>query len=295
MTIKTHLFSALLVSLSLVVTSCAIDGNDLAEPPTKTEDPSSAFAPNEKVLRSFDSKFPNATEIVWSVDDSYYVADFTEFSTETNAWFEQSGEWVSSKRSLTSSELNKEIHQSFLNSIHANNELISRNKLERKGLGDVYMIETANGAHNVNVYYTEKGDFIKTVKNFGDYVDRPVSISEKVNQVVASLFTAAEILDVWKDSLGPKVGVMENNTYKVLTLTAEYNWTSTIWEVEEAAVPPVVINSFKASPYASAGINAIRIMENSDSRSYLFYFAEGGKNKIATLKESGHFVSIISY
>jgi hypothetical protein len=293
MTIKTSLFSTF-VCISLFLTSCAMDGNDSVEPPTKGKDPS-AITPDEKVLRSFDIKFPNAKDIAWSVDDSYYIADFTEFASATNAWFEQDGEWVSSKFSLTSSELNKEIHQSFLNSVHSNNRLISRNKLERKGLGDVYMIETNNGAHNINLYYTANGDFIKTVKNYGDYIDRPVDVSEKVNNVVTSHFTAAEILDVWEDSLSPKVGVMENNTYKVAILTSGYDWTSTIWEVEEAGVPTVVVNSFKTSPYGSVEPNSIRIMEHGEGRSYLFYFFNEGKNKIATLKESGSFVSIISY
>jgi hypothetical protein len=294
MTIKTNLFSTVVICTSLFLTSCAIDGNDLPDPPTKGEDPS-AFTPNEKVLRSFDIKFPHAKDIAWSVDGSYYIADFTEFSSTTNAWFELEGEWVSSRSSLTSSELNKEIHQSFQNSIHASNQLISRNKLERKGLGDVYMIETSNGAHNINVYYTENGDFIKTVKNYGDYIDRPVEISEKVNKLVNSLFAAAEILDVWEDSLSPKVGVMEYDTYKVVALNSEYDWVSIIWEVDKTVIPSVVLNSFKTSPYGSVELNSIRIMENSGSRSYLFYFADGGKNKIATLKESGHFVSIISY
>jgi hypothetical protein len=280
--------------MGLFLTSCAMDGNDPAEPPTKGKDPS-AITPNEKVLRAFDIKFPNAKDIAWSIDDSYYIADFTEFSSVTNAWFGQDGEWVSSKSSLSSSELNKDIYQSFQNSVHSDNRLISRNRLERKGLGDVYMLETNNGAHNINVYYTENGDFIKTVKNYGDYIDRPVNVPEEVNNVVASRFTAAKVLDVWEDSLSPKVGVMENNVYKVATLTSEYDWASTIWEVEEAGVPQVVINSFKTSPYGSAGLSSIRIMEHGGGRAYLFYFSDGGKNKIATLKESGHFVSIISY
>ncbi|MDR1201745.1 MAG: PepSY-like domain-containing protein [Tannerellaceae bacterium] len=295
MTIKTNLFSTLLVCTSLFLTSCAIDGHEPDEPITKAEDPSLSITPSKEVLRSFDIKFPHAKDIEWSVDGSYYVADFTEFSSATNAWFEQEGNWVSSKSSLTSSELNKEIHNAFLNSIYSTNQLISRNRLERKDLGDVYMIETNNGAHNINIYYTENGDFIKTVKNYGDYVDRPVEVSEKVNNMVTSHFTAAEILDVWEDSLSPKVGVMENDTYKVATLNSEYDWVSTIWVVEEATVPEVVMNSFKTSPYGSVELNSIRIMENSSDRSYLFYFFEGGKNKIATLMASGLFISIISY
>jgi hypothetical protein len=281
--------------MSFFLTSCAIDGNnDTVEPPTKGKDPS-AISPNEKVLRSFDIKFPNAKDITWRVDDSYYVADFTEYSSATNAWFGLDGEWVSSKSSLSSSELSKEIHESFRNSVHSGNRLISRHRLERKGLGDVYMLETNNGAHNINVYYTEYGDFIKTVKNYGDYIDRPVEVSEEVNNVVASRFTAAKILDMWEDSLSLKVGVMENNTYKVAILTPECDWASTIWEVKEADIPTVVLNGFKTSPYGSTELNSIRIMEHNEGRSYLFYFFDGGKNKIATLKESGHFTSIISY
>lgn len=293
MTTRTNLLNTLFVCMSLFFTSCAIDGNDSVEPDTKTETPSVTL--NSEVLKSFDIKFPNAENIVWSTDGSYYVADFTEFSSVVNAWFKQEGEWVLSKSSLTSSELNKEVLNAFLNSTYSGNEVININKLERKDLGIIYMIETDNSTQNVNVYYTEKGDFIKIVKSYSKYVDRPLEISEEIENIVASRFASAEILDVWDDSLGPKIGLMENNTYKVAALDSRYNWISTIWPVNENAVPDLVMDSFKSSAYGSNELESIRIMENSDDLSYLFYFYADGKNKIATVEESGRLTSVLSY
>lgn len=294
MTTRTNVFCTLFVCMNLFLTSCAIDGNDPVEPNTRTDNPSTII-PNSEVLKSFDIKFPNAENVVWSTDDSYYVADFTEFSSVINAWFGQGGEWLLSKSSLTPSELNKEIHEAFLNSTYSSNQVISRSKLERKELGNIYVIETNNSSQNVTIYYTKDGDFIKTVKSYSDYIDRPLEVSEKVKNVVTSRFASAEILDIWDDSLGPKVGLMENNTYKIAALDSGYNWISTIWAVDEEVVPNVVMDSFKSSDYGSNELESVRIMENSDDLSYLFYFYAEGKNKIATIKGTGRLTSVLSY
>ncbi|MDR1403772.1 MAG: PepSY-like domain-containing protein [Tannerellaceae bacterium] len=284
--------------MSLFIISCSIDGDVLGEPPTKADPPSPAapsLVPAKEVLKSFDIKFPNATDVTWSVNDSYYVADFAELSSTVNAWFEPEGAWLLSKTSLTSAQLNKEVEKTFQNSLYASYQLIGRSRLDRRDLGCVYLIETSQGAQHTTIYYTENGDFIKTVKSAGAYTDKPLEIPEQVAALVASRFAGAQILDVWEDSLSPKAGVMENNTYKVATFTSAYEWVSTLWVVEEPAVPAVVMNSFKTSTHGASQIECIRIMEHSEDLSYLFYFFEGGKNKIATLLKSGHFVSIISY
>lgn len=295
MTTKANLLSTFVVCVSLFFTSCAIDGSDSNEPTTKADNPSSSVTPNEEVLKSFDIRFPNAKDVVWSTNDSYYVADFSEFSSVINAWFEQEGEWVLSKSSLASSELQKEISEAFLSSPYAMNQVTGRSKLERKGLGDIYVIGTNSNTQHINVYYTEKGDFIRVAKDYGNYTDTPIEISEKVNAVVDSRFGTIEMLDIWNDSLGSKIGLIENNIYKVAALDGGYDWICTIWTINEQAVPGVVLDGFNKSTYGDNNVESIKIMENETEFSYLFYFSEDGKHKIATLKESGSIKSVLSY
>lgn len=293
MTTKANLLSTLVVCMSLFLTSCAIDGSDSSEPDTKGKYPS--IEPTEAVLKSFDVKYPNAKNVEWSTEGIYYVADFTEFSSTINSWFEQEGDWVLAKSTLSSGEVLKSVSEAFAKSAYANYQVKNQSKLERRDFENLYIVEAQNTAQNVNLYYSANGDYIKTVKNLGYIIDTPIEVPEEINSLVVSLFSSPKILDIWSDQLGPKVGVMENNVYKMVALDSGYDWISTIWAISEQSVPDVVMNSFKSSSYGSNELESIRMMESIERLAYLFYFSEDEKHKIATLQESGNIVSVLSY
>ncbi len=275
----------------LFMTSCSIEGDNTVNPDIPGT--YGTVTPTDEVLRSFDIKYPNAKNIEWAVKSNYYVADFTEGYSNIIAWFNQQGNWTLSKSSITSNELTADIKSAFSQSSYSGWEIKDRNILSRKDFSDMYIIEVVNGARDINIYYTKEGDLVKAVD--AQTADTPLSVPAEVNNLLVNLFGNSEIIDIWSDSLGPKVGVIENNTYKVVALDSSYGWICTIWSIQEGVVPEVVMEGFKSSRYGGINVDDIKILENMEDLSYLFYFDDEGKHKIATLMESGNLKSVMSY
>ncbi len=267
-----------------------MDGNNSITP-THPSKPSQT-APNEAVLKSFDMKYPNAKNIQWSTSSNYYVADFTEYSTPVNAWFDLDGNWSLSKSTVAFNSMNGAVTKAFSESSYSDYNVNATSLLERKDMGNIYVMELDN---NTNLYFSMQGDMIKTVQNNGVYTDKPVVIPTEVNGLITSLFNRSQIIDLWNDSLGSKVGVITDDTYKVVALDFDYGWIATLWSIAEQAVPNTVLSKFRSSSYGEADVDDIKIMENSEDLAYLFYFDEGDKHEIATVKESVNYISVLSY
>jgi len=284
------LFVNAIILFTFFLTSCAMDGNNSITP-THPSKPSQT-APNEAVLKSFDMKYPNAKNIQWSTSSNYYVADFTEYSTPVNAWFDLDGNWSLSKSTVAFNSMNGAVTKAFSESSYSDYNVNATSLLERKDMGNIYVMELDN---NTNLYFSMQGDMIKTVQNNGVYTDKPVVIPTEVNGLITSLFNRSQIIDLWNDSLGSKVGVITDDTYKVVALDFDYGWIATLWSIAEQAVPNTVLSKFRSSSYGEADVDDIKIMENSEDLAYLFYFDEGDKHEIATVKESVNYISVLSY
>ncbi|MDH6305268.1 hypothetical protein M2459_002368 [Parabacteroides sp. PF5-5] len=289
---KKNLLFFTLPCFVLLLFSCTIDSDNKS---TNEPEITSRITPNEEVLRAFDTKYPYAKDIVWSNNETYYVADFTELSKTINAWFEPSGEWVLSKVSVTAEELHKEVSIALKEDSFTEYEIESRSLLKRKDFEDIYVLEAEKNNRSYNLYFSTGGDFIKTIAHDYNFVDSPVSIPAAITDFVTSSFNNPAFLDLWYDSLGMKVGISESGTYKIVAFDSTSLWICTIWNVEETNVPIVVMDSFKNSKYGSKNVQSTKIKENNEEVAYLFYFSNEGKQSIATLTETGRFKSILSY
>ena len=80
----------------------------------------------------------------------------------------------------------------------------------RAGMGTVYKVEVEKAEQETDLYYTLYGDLIKAVDNAKDDVDRPISVPEKVADLMELTFQGAELLDIenttsvysWQSSTG---------------------------------------------------------------------------------------------
>ncbi len=293
MTTNKTLLSAFAL-LALIFTSCTVDGKDSTDPKPEIE---TDFLPNADVLRAFDIKFPNARNTVWTTNNSYYVADFTENGSTVNAWFDQKSTWYLTKSSVSSSSLPKDVSATFSKSSYATWNVSTTNILERKDMGSIYVVGASNDVEDVNLYYSKYGDLIKAVGNAKTYVDKPVTVPAEVSTLISNIFTGPQIIDMWNDATGIKVCVIDNNEYKIAALDSDYDWICTIINLTEELVPERVLDSFQSSEYGVYHIDDIKQMTNNEDISYLFYFKNIDKNKnaVATLKESGSFKSVLSY
>lgn len=280
--------------IGVLVSSCSIDGKDSSEPQIDDNNEQGKVTPNEAVVRSFDIRFPDARNVVWSTKSTYHVANFKENNSSKIAWFDQKGIWHLTQSSVTTSQMPKNVKTAFNQSTYATSTVKGTSLIERKGMGNVYLFQTVGTSH-INVYYTDLGDHTRIVRDAASYEEAPIEIPQAVSTIVSNLLGNATIYDIWSDALGVKVCTVDDNEYKVVALDANLDWISTIVNLTAEIVPENVMESFMSSQYGAYPIDDIKRMDNANEKSYLFYFEADNKHKIATLKETGGFKSILSY
>jgi len=280
----------------LLFTSCTIGGQKYVEPNKPDKDSESAYFPSEIVMRTFTVRYPDAKNIFWHRNGDYSVADFSVYGTPKNTWFNQKGEWLLTKSSLPVREIPNKVTNAFSNnSTFAGMGINETSLLERNNCERVYIINASKENRNINIYYSQHGDLVRMVNNTLGNGDKPLIIPDQIKVFLPKLFANFLIVDLWFDSLGYKVYVMDNGVFKVAALDNNYSWISTFVNLTESTVPPIVLNSFISSKYGKYHVNDFKYMENINEISYLFYFNTENKRKVATLNSSGSFKSVLSY
>lgn len=65
------------------------------------------YQPDQTVTKAFDEKFPNAVKVEWETKNGYEVADFHLSGNETEAWFDNKGNWLMTKTEIDFGQLRK--------------------------------------------------------------------------------------------------------------------------------------------------------------------------------------------
>jgi hypothetical protein len=254
-----------------------------------------SIVPAEHILDSFEAMYPGARDIVWSIQDDYYVVDFMNESEQTNAWFDSPGDWLLSKSYISFERLSGDISSTFRNSTYADWNISAVCRLERKTFETIYLIHLESEQKNTNLYFSELGHQIRVIPDAAGHVDSPVILPEKAKEVIDDLFGQVSFIDSWYDFLGMIICIKEKETYKNVVLDSYHEWICTIWDIKEEAVPEIVMNSFKSSEYGKYKVEYYQITENITEIAYVFHFKAEGKNYLLTIKESGLFKSLVSY
>ena len=107
---------------------------------------------------------PNAQRIEWETKGAYYVADFHEDNFEKEAWFTKDGVWQMTETDLRYADLPAPVRSSYESSTYYNVWKVEDvDKLERKEMAVVYIIEVEKGNQEMDLYYSEDGILVKEV------------------------------------------------------------------------------------------------------------------------------------
>ncbi|MDR3268418.1 MAG: PepSY-like domain-containing protein [Tannerella sp.] len=254
----------------------------------------SGLVPDEDVLHAFDLKYPDADDIVWTLEKNYYVADFSRKAMRVQAWFDMQGDWSQSREEMDGEQLHRLVANAFSAGKYAARPVESVSLLERKDLAAIYLIHLS-GDENVNLYYSAFGDLIKVRYHVTEYMEMPVLVSPEISAGIDRLFDNAVMVDLWINSYGIQACIRDNGQYKIIAFDDDYEWLASIWEIDERSVPEVILNGFKASKYGRMAVDRYRILVNYDSVSYLIYFREGDTDKIMKLTDTGTPLYVISF
>ena len=147
----------------------------------------------------------------------------------------------------------------------------------RAGMGTVYKVEVEKAEQETDLYYTLYGDLIKAVDNAKDDVDRPISVPEKVADLMELTFQGAELLDIENTTFGVQLAILDGKTLKIVELTQIYTWKSTTWKVSEQEVPTVIMDAFKASEYGNDQVESIYMFTDANGAFHKFNVIHNGQ------------------
>jgi hypothetical protein len=283
---------ALIAGLTLLLLAACTNENGADD---DTDKPN---RPTEQVLRSFEARYPSATEVAWSVEDGYYVADFRMNAQTASAWFGTNGEWTLGKIPTSyHGQVEPVVAEAFSHTTYADWEVKVAYILDRKELVPVYTISVSNNHILSNLYFTQYGDFIKVIDDVHHRTDAPITIPSALLKEINKLFNEVEIVDITViDAINSEisVGMIKDEGYLTAIFNRNYVWIVNFWNLTPQSVPPVVWNGFKASPYADLTLSRIRAMQNATTTTYLFYLIKNNKTMIAEFNSDGRLTTVIS-
>jgi hypothetical protein len=255
------------------------------------------FQPGEQVLRSFEDRYPNATNVVWFVEDGYYVADFMINARIASAWFGANGEWRLGKIPTSYYEVEPVVSEAFARTTYATWEVKDAYTLDRKELVPVYTLSVTNSHTTSNLYFTRNGDFIKVIDDVNNRTDAPIIVPAALSSAIDKLFTGIEIADISViDAINSEisVGILKDEAYLTAIFNKNYAWIVTFWNMTPQTLPPAVWAGFNASVYADLTLSRIRAMQSTTATTYLFYLIKNNKTMIAEFNSDGRLTTVIS-
>ena len=108
-------------------------------------------------------------------------------------------------------------------------------------------------------------------------VDRPISVPEKVADLMELTFQGAELLDIENTTFGVQLAILDGKILKIVELTQIYTWKSTTWKVSEQEVPTVIMDAFKASEYGNDQVESIYMFTDANGAFHKFNVIHNGQ------------------
>ncbi|MDR2469676.1 MAG: PepSY-like domain-containing protein [Tannerella sp.] len=248
--------------------------------------------PNAAVLNAFKSMYPNAKEAIWKKEEAFYAVDFYRKSVSCQAWYAENGDWLQSREELSENRLPRPVTEALSRSVYAEWTTTKAYLLERKEHVLIYRVDVVDRSMAA-LYYSAGGDLIK-VRNEEEPVDFPLVLTTEVKEAVTVCFGCATILDVWNNAFGIQICLLDEGICKVVAYSSSYEWLASIWVVPETALPAAVMTCFRSSRYGEISVDKYGVQVNAEGLSYLFYFREGGKERIMRVAENGEMLYVIS-
>ena len=294
---------SILFALAALVSCSDKDDNPLAEINTQLHD-------------AFNSKYPNAVNVVWGVRSDYHVADFKNpvegnSLVDCEAWFSQQGEWHMTESDIPYEELPEPVRVAFEASEYADWFIEDIDKVEREGTATLYVIEleARDGMRTeTDLYYLEDGTLVKnTLKednsggdnanggdnnggdNNGDNADdyTPEAPKGGVEEFIMTNYPDARILDYEYDDGRIEVEILDGKIVRELYFDADENWLRTITELTPNSLPQAVVDALIANGYQSWHIDEVEHILEPTREFYEVELEQGERERTLRITPEG--------
>lgn len=254
---------------------------------TSCDDDDNNYLPDQTITKAFDEKYPDAGKVEWETKGGYEVAEFHVSGNETEAWFDNKGNWVMTKTEINFGLLPEAVRKSLKGSEYKDWKSTDFDKLERSNAATVYVIEVEQGEQEFDLYYTEDGILLKAVPDDDNDNFQPTVVPQTITDAINEMYPGATVLEFDSEKTGFEVDILHNNIYKDVYFNTGNEWLYTEWDIKEANVPAIVMNAYKASEYKDYRIDDIDVIENPAGISYVLELEKGNDEVKMTISAEG--------
>lgn len=275
---KVKLTTFVLILCSLLITGCNKDDDN--------------HTPNINVISKFDTMYPDATNVSWDTKAGYHIAEFTNGSFKTEAWYDDSGNWIATETELTLKALPIPVQSSFGSSQYATWKIDDVSMLERDLAPEpVYIIEVEKGDVDIKLHYAKEGTLIKETIGDNNNGFEPVTIPLAIKEYINTNYTGAVILDYDREKTGFEVDILYNNMYIEVQFDTNDNWVNSSWPTTLGLLPQMIQDAFVTSQYAGYEIDEIRQVQKPAGIFYEFELEQAnGVDLIITFNAQGQII-----
>lgn len=254
---------------------------------TSCDDDDNNYLPDQTITKAFDEKYPNAGKVEWETKGGYEVAEFHVSGNETEAWFDNKGNWVMTKTEINFGLLPEAVRTSLKDSEYKDWKTTDFDKLERYNAATVYVIEVEQGELEFDLYYTEDGVLLKAVPDDDNDNFQPTVVPQTITDAINEMYPGATILEFDSEKTGFEVDILHNNIYKDVYFNTGNKWLYTEWDIKEVNLPAIIMNAYKTSEYKDYRIDDIDVVENPTGISYVLELEKGNDEVKMTISSEG--------
>ena len=282
MKMKVYFNSILMVLLGAIgFQSCDNDDNQPTVP--------------SELQEAFWEKYPSATHVEWETKSGYYVADFYDNNYDASAWFSPDGIWHMTKTDIRYTALPEAVKSAFEQGEYSGWTVDDVDKLERKGIETVYVIEVElrSQGQEMDLYYSAEGLFIKAVSDTGngDEIYLPATqIPETIFNFINEKYPDARLVETEVEHGVIKIEIIHGGYCKELSFKMDGFWISTSWDIHRNELPAVIIQALAESQYSSYTIDDIEYFEMPVGDFYVFELEMGEKEVKGIVDSTGNIV-----
>lgn len=254
---------------------------------TSCDDDDNNYLPDQTITKAFDEKYPDAGKVEWETKGGYEVAEFHVSGNETEAWFDNKGNWVMTKTEINFGLLPEAVRKSLNSGEYKDWKPTDFDKLERSNAATVYVIEVEQGEQEFDLYYTEDGILLKAVPDDDNDNFHPTVVPQAITDAINEMYPGATVLEFDSEKTGFEVDILHNNIYKDVYFNTGNEWLYTEWDIKEVNLPAIIMNAYKASDYKDYRIDDIDVIENPAGISYVLELEKGNDEVKMTISSEG--------
>ncbi len=269
------LFSVLIAGSLLAGTSCDNDDD---------------YLPEQTVIASFNTKYPEAKRVEWENKKGYKVVDFTLNGKESEAWFDTNGNWLLTETDIRFEDLPMPVQGVFVVSPYGAWRVEDVDMLTRPDADVVYVIEVEKGEQEKDLYYAEDGTLLRESDDDNGNGYEPSAIPVAVTEKLQALYPGATVLEYDREGAFLEIDIRDAGIHKEVRFDSANNWVSTEWDIPVSNVPVVIKDAIKASPYANYSIDDVEIRETPEGQFFVFELESGEKEAYLTIQSDGTIV-----